>query len=150
MTSVLTILVVTLWPGTAPNSANFVPFRRHGAAWSCLLSDCSGARESAAFLITDVIGNIVVFLPLGLTLAALVTGSWWRRLWISSAAGGLLSLFIETLQFRMETRATDVDDLIFNTLGTAIGAGLVLVGKRLRRTAGSAPGRNGGSVGEST
>jgi VanZ family protein len=119
------VLLLTLRPDSTLNDANFVPLREHGAAWSCLLRGCSGARESARFLLQDVIGNIAVFMPVGYALAAALTGwSRWRRFLVATALGLLLSLFIETIQFGMATRATDVDDLIFNTVGAALGAGL--------------------------
>lgn len=119
------VLLMTLWPDSTVNSANFVPLREHGAAWSCLLRGCSGAVESARFLAWDVIGNVVVFVPVGYAAAAAFPG--WsrpRRFLVATALGFLLSLFIETIQFGIATRATDVDDIIFNTLGAALGAAL--------------------------
>jgi len=119
------VLLLTLWPDSTVNSTNLVPFREHGAAWSCLLRGCSGATASARFLLKDVIGNVVVFLPVGYAAAAALTGRpRWRRFLLATTLGFLLSLFIETIQFSIATRATDVDDLIFNTLGAAVGAAL--------------------------
>jgi glycopeptide antibiotics resistance protein len=48
------------------------------------------------------------------------------------AAGFLLSLSIELAQLAIPTRATDVDDVILNTLGTAIGA--LLIALPIRRS----------------
>lgn len=128
------ILRLTLWPDSTVNSSNFAPLSQHGAAWSCVLRDCPGAVESARFLILDVIGNVAVFILVGYTVAATFSGiSRGRRFWLAMASGVLLSLLIETIQFRIATRATDVDDLIFNTLGTAIGAALRR-GKAVRPT----------------
>ena len=128
---VVFVLVMTLRPDSTANSANFVPFREHGAAWSCLLSQCRGAAASARFLISDVIGNIVVFIPIGFAGAgALSRHSNGKRFMLATTGGLLLSLFIETVQFQIATRATDVDDLIFNTLGTALGAGALIIWHR--------------------
>lgn len=119
------VLLMTLWPDSTVNTANFVPLREHGAAWSCLLRGCSGAADSARFLIKDVVGNVLVFIPVGYAAAAALTGtSRSRRFLVATALGFLLSLFIETIQFGIATRATDIDDLMFNTLGAAIGAAL--------------------------
>ena len=117
------VLLMTLSPDTTPNTTNLVPFREHGAAWSCLLRNCAGAADSARFLVRDVLGNVAVFVPIGLAVAAALRGSRRRRLSLATLAGFLLSLFIETVQFGIATRATDVDDLIFNTLGALLGAG---------------------------
>lgn len=73
-------------------------------------------------LLINVIGNVVVFIPLGIGLA----GLWHRgRIWPTfgrAVLGGfLLSLAIELMQLAIPGRATDVDDLIFNTLGTMLG-----------------------------
>lgn len=128
------VLLLTLWPDSTVNSANFVPLDQHGAALRCLLAGCPTASDSANFLIIDVVGNVVVFVPVGFTLAgAMSARSVTRPFWRAVVAGSLLSLFIETIQFQMATRATDVDDLLFNTLGTAIGAGLLILLQRRPR-----------------
>jgi glycopeptide antibiotics resistance protein len=44
----------------------------------------------------------------------------------------LLSTAIEVVQLRIPGRATDVDDVIFNTLGALVGASALLVGERVR------------------
>ena len=66
----------------------------------------------------QVVLNAVLFLPFGFLLPVL-----WRkcRSWKSTVAAGFLtSLGIEILQLFCY-RATDVDDLIMNTLGTFLG-----------------------------
>jgi glycopeptide antibiotics resistance protein len=91
--------------------------------------------ESANFLIKDVVGNVVVFVPIGVAAAgALRPMSSWRRFGLAVVGGFLLSLFIETVQFQIATRATDVDDVIFNTLGAAIGAASLVLWRRFSAT----------------
>lgn len=68
----------------------------------------------------NVIGNISMFIPTGVILPIL-----YRR--IDSFAktvlsGFLISLIIELSQLPFVVRATDIDDLILNTAGTALGA----------------------------
>lgn len=63
------------------------------------------------------LGNVGMFLPIGFFVALL-----WRRgsLWRSTLAGFLTSLSIETTQLFID-RGTDLDDLILNTVGAAVG-----------------------------
>jgi glycopeptide antibiotics resistance protein len=126
---------MTLRPGSQPNGINLVPFSQKWPALVCVLTRCSEIRDSAIFLFVDVLGNIAVFVPLGAALAVATlptraaTGQRTRsdkRRWLAiGAAGFLLSLSIELAQLAIPTRATDVDDVILNTLGTAIGAAIV-------------------------
>lgn len=62
--------------------------------------------------------NVLLFIPLGLALPLLwkAFGTWWKTVLFGFSA----SLFIETLQI-FTHRATDVNDLLTNTLGTVIG-----------------------------
>ena len=63
------------------------------------------------------LGNVGMFLPIGFFTALL-----WRRgnLWHSTLVGFLASLSIETIQLFID-RGTDLDDLILNTVGAAVG-----------------------------
>jgi len=73
-----------------------------------------GIKTYALF---NVAGNIVLFLPLGILLPLL-----WRRWTLSRTtfAALLLSAGIELLQF-YTGRGADIDDVMLNTLGAAIG-----------------------------
>ena len=52
----------------------------------------------------------------------------------TAAAGFLLSLCIETAQLPFAVRATDIDDLILNTLGVMTGYGIYrLVKRKIKR-----------------
>ncbi len=130
------ILSMTLVERSQQGSVNLLPFSQKLPALACLLGGCEfpGERNAAAaFLFVDFLGNIAVFVPLGAALAVAtlpprIRGKrsfhvrWWLRV---TAIGGLLSLSIETAQLFLATRATDIDDVILNTLGTLIGASLV-------------------------
>lgn len=126
------VVVGTMWPDSTVNTANFVPLREHAEALWCVLSWCDTPVASLRFAVIDVIGNVVVFVPIGLGLAGMLTGTDRRRLWTAVALGFALSLTIEAIQSTIPTRATDIDDLIFNTLGTAIGAGMLIWWQRYR------------------
>ena len=62
------------------------------------------------------IGNVVLFAPLG---AILALRHW--PLWHVAVAGGIFSLSIELAQLLVPGRTTAADDVILNTLGTALG-----------------------------
>lgn len=68
----------------------------------------------------NVVGNIIWFIPLGFLLPLLEKK--WGLIKIVGI-GMLLSLGIELLQFICVTGISDVDDVIFNTLGTLVGYG---------------------------
>lgn len=96
----------------------------HSEALICLIRQtCLSARRSLWFLLIDVVGNITVFVPLGFGLAGALHQADFRQSIGRAAVGGFgLSLLIELSQFALPSRTTDVDDLIFNTLGATVGA----------------------------
>lgn len=115
---------------------NLVPLRHHLAAFDCWLHDCPAADAALQYLLVDVVGNLLLFVPLGLTFAAASTRAGaWSRLAAATASGMLLSVLIEVVQLAMPSRASDVDDVLFNTLGALLGAvlGVLAFGRRRRR-----------------
>lgn len=115
---------------------NLVPLRHHLAAFRCWLNDCPAAEAALQYLLIDVVGNVLLFVPLGLTFAAASTRvSRWGRLAAATVSGALLSLLIEVMQLAMPSRASDVDDVLFNTLGALLGAvvGVLVFGVRSSR-----------------
>jgi glycopeptide antibiotics resistance protein len=147
--AVLVIIAWLLWMTLRPSTEINIPGVRMGhplseinlqpfkykvqVIRSRLLSDSPSARRSArTYLTVDLLGNIAAFVPLGVALAIATFPSrpagrsvrrfrarWWLRILV---AGFLLSLGIELIQLAIPSRATDVDDVILNTLGTAVGA----------------------------
>ena len=92
---------------------NLVPFRVFRQTWLKVFRD----GEISYFLV-NFLGNILMFVPLGLFPMLL-----WRgiRLPHAVALGFACSLFIELCQLPI-ARGTDVDDLWLNTLGALMGA----------------------------
>jgi len=79
----------------------------------------------------NLIGNTTMFIPLGIVWPAV-----FKKLNTNGkviAAGFGISLVIEVLQLPFFNRATDVDDLILNTLGFLMGYGIFLLVKKIRR-----------------
>ncbi len=86
--------------------------------------------HSAAFA-ENVLGNAALFLPSGIVLPLVYPKL--DRFWKVLAAGAGLSLSIELLQLPFAARTTDIDDLIFNTLGVAVGYGIWLLLRKARK-----------------
>ena len=73
-----------------------------------------------------LVGNIAWFIPIGFLLPL----STRIKPWHAILCGFGLSLLIEAFQYLFSVGCTDVDDLIFNTLGTAIGALVYVIAKK--------------------
>ena len=81
----------------------------------------------------QLIGNLALFFPLGFLLPTAVRTC--RRLWVTLVVAASLSVLIETLQAILPEHATDVDDVILNTAGAALGyLAFATIDRRRRRT----------------
>ena len=88
--------------------------------------------DSKRDLLLNVIGNAAMFIPSGIVLPFV-----YKRLntfWKVLLAGIGISLCIEIIQLPFSVRATDIDDLILNTIGVIVGYGIVTLIRCLRRT----------------
>ena len=87
--------------------------------------------KSRRDLLLNLLGNVLLFVPSGIILPIL-----YRRLDRFGkvlAAGAGMSLCIELLQLPFAVRASDVDDLLLNSLGTALGYGIFAACRRIGR-----------------
>ena len=83
-------------------------------------------------LLLNVIGNVAMFIPSGIVLPII-----YKRLNTFAKvilAGGGISLCIEIIQLPFSVRATDIDDLILNTVGVIMGYGIYALIRCVRRT----------------
>jgi glycopeptide antibiotics resistance protein len=103
-------LALFQFPAKQRPAPNLVPLRSIAHDLS------SGSRRA---LVVNFVGNIVAFLPMG-ALPPLIFRSR-TRLWHVLLFSLALSLTIEVSQYASGRRVPDVDDLILNTLGGAIG-----------------------------
>ncbi len=81
-------------------------------------------------VVLNYVGNIAIFFPLGIFLPVIFKKLNFLKVILT---GFLISLFIETVQYLLSAGYTDIDDVIMNTLGAAIGAFVyfyILGGKR--------------------
>ena len=102
-----------------PLWVNFKPF--------VYLFDYPTIREA----LLNLIGNTAMFIPLGIVWPAV-----FKKLnthWKVITAGFGVSLVIEILQLPFFNRASDIDDLILNTLGYLIGYGTYLLVRKMRK-----------------
>ena len=80
---------------------------------------------------SDIIGNILLFLPLGYVLRRVLTSSNpSRQLLIAAGIGGTLSLSIELYQVYCHNRFPSIFDVITNVTGTVIGVRVPLFSRK--------------------
>lgn len=66
--------------------------------------------------------NAVMFVPLGAAVAALLPRGWW---FVGVLAGAGVSTLVEILQAGVPGRVPDATDVLWNTIGAALGAVVV-------------------------
>jgi glycopeptide antibiotics resistance protein len=80
---------------------------------------------------SDIVGNTLLFLPLGYVLRRLLTSSSpLRQLVIAAVIGGTLSLSIELYQVYCHNRFPSTFDVITNVTGTVIGVRVPLFSRK--------------------
>lgn len=85
--------------------------------------ESQAAQVLGTHLLISILGNIVVFVPLGAVVAlALADLPLARRIGWSTMAGAGLSAAIEFLQMALPSRWSDPADWLLNTVGAALGA----------------------------
>lgn len=70
-------------------------------------------------VLSNLLGNVLAFVPFGMILPMLTPKC--RNFFHIVLLGGDFSLFVETIQLISKVGSFDVDDLILNTLGAALG-----------------------------
>ena len=107
-------------PPMAVPGINLVPFRTV-KEFAELLSD-GGQYYLRRIAVVNLLGNVGMFLPLGF-LPAMVFPRLrhWGRILITAAAVIILA---ETVQYVTLRGSADIDDLILNLVGTAVGFGI--------------------------
>ncbi len=123
----LTLTPIGFWNGIfafAPfqGEINLIPFWE---SWALFRYYAAHGMWQA--ILINFLGNIVMFVPVGLFASLLMDKPRW---WKSTLCALGLSLFIEIFQLFV-SRGTDVDDVILNTLGGLLGHGLFVWLRRL-------------------
>lgn len=160
---IIALMLITVWLLVA------LLFRKHQKVWRIINTVCaaatvfsilfitlfsrSGGKQSLQFVpfgsfelarvyndvYKQMVMNILLFIPFGMT-ATFAIGRKYAVLW-TIAAAILLSASIELLQYIFVKGETEIDDVIFNTIGAAIGTLPFLVSKQLS-------GKNGKTINE--
>ena len=110
--------LIFAWATAWPFRVNLIPFVN-------LLN-----YDSTKDLLINLIGNFAMFIPTGV-----MTPMIYRKtdsIWKVTMTGFLLSLSIEIIQLPFAVRASDVDDLILNTLGCMVGYGIYALVKKIK------------------
>ncbi len=104
-----------------------------GSAWNDLLAGLSGHIST-----TDVVSNLLVYLPLGGVWAVRSAGFRRDRVVLVQAAllGTFLSVVMELAQRWMPSRVPSLSDVLANGVGATVGAVLVMVAGTRGRWAG--------------
>jgi glycopeptide antibiotics resistance protein len=78
--------------------------------------------------LTERVLNTLLFVPLGATVALLLMR---RRWWVAILSGLALSATVEFAQASIPGRVPDVADVLWNTVGAAIGVALIAVPRQI-------------------
>lgn len=80
------------------------------------------ARENREFY-REMLMNAILFIPIGLTMPHILPQHWktGTRVVFTVVLAMVFSMALESLQYLFSVGTTEVDDVIFNTLGALIG-----------------------------
>ena len=84
-------------------------------------------------LIREMVMNVFLFFPLGLTMPYAIGNKVQRPVLITIISAFLLTCTIELIQYLSNFGNCELSDIVMNTLGAAIGSVSYLVSSRLRR-----------------
>lgn len=115
---------IPYWQQLLPN-LNLTPFRTL-RLFLGLLNDHRPYLVRAALV--NLLGNVVMFVPLGLFLPLIFTKL--RKLWRTMLSAALLITAVEITQLFTLVGSCDVDDLILNLLGAILGYGIYKLTKK--------------------
>lgn len=97
---------------TVSRSLNLIPFQTIWAYGS------GQYHLRVSFAVSNILGNIVAFIPFGLFLQTLrKRKSFWRGILIVLAT----AMAVEAIQYGFGLGASDIDDVILNTVGGGLG-----------------------------
>lgn len=95
----------------------------------------SAARQQPE-LYREMLMNVFLFFPLGLTLSNALPRKWhrWGRIALTTFVGCILSVGIEYTQYRYALGMAEVDDVICNTMGAFLGAASLLAAHAIEKS----------------
>ena len=95
----------------------------------------SAARQQPE-LYREMLMNVFLFFPLGLTLSNVLPQKWhrWLRIILTTLVGCALSAGIEYTQYRCALGLAETDDVICNTLGAFIGSTSLPIARAIEKS----------------
>lgn len=96
------------------DSTNWIPFKK-------IIEYAGSVRAINDWFAKNLICNLVLFMPAGLLIPLFAKHN---KCWQVLIYGMIISIIIECLQVLLAVGTGDVDDVILNTIGVAIGFGL--------------------------
>jgi glycopeptide antibiotics resistance protein len=83
---------------------------------------------------SEVLGNVLVFVPFGVYLGLLAPGrAWWRTWGRVVGVVGLTSVALEAAQYVLAVGSSDVSDVLANTAGGVVGLMVLAVARVVLR-----------------
>lgn len=84
----------------------------------------------------EMLMNVFLFFPLGLTLSNALPRKWhrWGRIALTTLVGCILSAGIEYVQYRYALGMAEADDVICNTMGAFIGSTSLLIAHAIEKS----------------
>ncbi len=109
---------------------NIVPFRTIFS----YLESAYHFTINTNIVVTNLLGNLLMFIPMGMALPVLFEKKF-DKLWKTILCVAVIVLFVEITQFLTFRGSADIDDLLLNTISSAIGYGIIKM-KFVRKTLG--------------
>lgn len=109
---ILLFLLIRFDHSGSMRSVNLIPFH---SIYDYVFSD---NQMLNAFAFSNVLGNIVLFIPLGVYLTYFVPN---KNILLNTAIIAGLSVLVEVIQYIFAVGVTDIDDVILNTIGGLLG-----------------------------
>ena len=94
------------------------------------------AAQQQPELYREMLMNVFLFFPLGLTLSNALPQKWhrWGRIILTTLIGCILSAGIEYAQYRCALGLAETDDVLCNTLGAFIGSTSLLIAHAIEKS----------------
>lgn len=101
-------------------SINLIPLRGiiSFLSGNDLVSNRDSANVLHAFAISNLVGNIVIFVPLGVYITSFTKN---KGVWKNTLLIMLVSILVEIIQVIFRFGIGDIDDIILNSIGGSVG-----------------------------
>lgn len=101
------------------HSFNLIPLRTIRGYFLVLAREDAAGLSLRPYAVTNLLGNLLAFLPLGIFLPLLFRRQ--RRFWTFLPSSAAVIALVELLQLLSRRGALDVDDLLLNLPGACLG-----------------------------